>query len=327
MTARLTSRTMDRSERFHTVLRLLRARPRTFAELMDELEVSRATLKRDLEYLRSRFEVPIEYDRDSNLYRIGTVDGRTELPGLWFNASEVHALLTMQRLLAEVEPGLLGPHLAPLAGRVEKLLGLAEGSASELKQRIRVLSMARRTRDLVAFETIAMGVVQRRQLNIRHHNRARDEVSERTVSPQRLVHYRDNWYLDTWCHQADGIRTFAVDAIQAAQLLDTPARAVDGAELDRVVAAGYGIFAGREVQWATLRFTPLAARWVSAETWHPEQRGRHEPDGSWVLEVPYSDDRELVMDLLRHGAEVEVLSPPGLRTRVRAALEAALRRY
>jgi predicted DNA-binding transcriptional regulator YafY len=320
---------MDRTERFHTLLRLLKGGARSFAELKDSLEVSRATLKRDLEYLRSRFEIPIEYDRDRNAYRIAAerAGSRAELPGLWFNASEIHALLTMQHLLAELEPGLLEPHVAPLVKRVEKLIGLAESPAREVQKRVRVVRMASRARDLKCFETVAMGVLKRRRLHIRHLNRARNETTEREVSPQRLVHYRDNWYLDAWCHKVDGIRVFAVDAIEAATLLDDKAREVADAELDREVTSGYGIFAGSQVQWATLRFTPHAARWVGQERWHPEQRSRHEPDGSYVLELPYADDRELVMDVLRYGPEVEVLSPPGLRTRVRAALEAALGRY
>lgn len=320
---------MDRTERFHTVLRLLKGGPKTFDQLQAALEVSRATLKRDLEYLRSRFAIPVIWDREMNAYRIDREAdaGRSELPGLWFNPSEVHALLAMQQLLAEVEPGLLGPHLAPLAQRIERLLGLADGSTTELKRRIRVLKMGQRRRDLACFQSVAMGVVQRRRLEIRHHNRARDEHTDRLVSPQRLVHYRDNWYLDAFCHKAGAIRVFAVDAIRAARLTEQPAQELDDADLDREVAAGYGIFAGTDLRWARLRFTPLAARWVASETWHPEQRGTLEADGSWLLELPYSDDRELVMDLLRHGAEVEVLDPPGLRTRVRAALEAALRRY
>jgi predicted DNA-binding transcriptional regulator YafY len=81
------------------------------------------------------------------------------------------------------------------------------------------------------------------------------------------------------------------------------------------------------VQWATLKFTPEAARWVSAQQWHPNQRVTVEKDGSYVLEVPYSEDRELVMEILKYGADVEVLSPQVLRGRVAEALARATTRY
>ncbi len=80
-------------------------------------------------------------------------------------------------------------------------------------------------------------------------------------------------------------------------------------------------------QTARLRFTPQRARWVAAEQWHPHQRVEFEADGSYLLEIPYSDDRELVMDILKHGPEVEVLDPPKLRERVRELLSEALGHY
>jgi predicted DNA-binding transcriptional regulator YafY len=94
-----------------------------------------------------------------------------------------------------------------------------------------------------------------------------------------------------------------------------------------VLGAGYGIFSGRKVQWAKLRFTPERARWVSMELWHPKQKARFEKDGSYLLEVPYSDSRELAMDILKQGAGVEVLGPAALRKEVAAQLRAALDRY
>jgi predicted DNA-binding transcriptional regulator YafY len=76
-----------------------------------------------------------------------------------------------------------------------------------------------------------------------------------------------------------------------------------------------------------LRFTPERARWVASEEWHPRQKARFEPGGAYVLEVPYGDDRELLMDILKYGPDVEVLAPPALRERVAEALTAARRLY
>jgi predicted DNA-binding transcriptional regulator YafY len=94
-----------------------------------------------------------------------------------------------------------------------------------------------------------------------------------------------------------------------------------------VLGAGYGIFSGRKLSWAKLRFTPERARWVAQEQWHPRQKARFDKDGSYLLEIPYSDSRELAMDILRQGAGVEVLAPAVLRKEVAAQLKAALDRY
>lgn len=156
-------------------------------------------------------------------------------------------------------------------------------------------------------------------------DRLRD--TEREISPQRLVHYRDNWYVDAYCHLREDLRSFSIDAITKAELLVARARDVAKAELDEYMKSGYGIFSGRNVAWAKLKFSPLAARWVATQKWHSKQKGSFVEDGSYLLDLPYADDRELVMDILKHGPDVEVLAPPELRARVSEQLKGALKRY
>ena len=130
------------------------------------LEVSRATFKRDIEYLRERLHAPIEWDRELGGYRFAQPAKnapRFELPGLWFNATEVHALLTMQQLLKELEPGLLTPHVAPLITRLKALLASEELPAEDVEKRIRVIRMASRTAKLQHFEVAASAVLTRRR--------------------------------------------------------------------------------------------------------------------------------------------------------------------
>jgi predicted DNA-binding transcriptional regulator YafY len=299
--------------------------------LLEEFGTSPATLKRDLAHLRDRMNAPIVFDRERGGWRLdpqaAALGTQYELPGLWLTADEIHALLTMQHLLAHLDAGgLLGPHIAPLMARLDKLLGVGSNASTEVVRRIRVQTVGARQVHLPHFQAVGTALLQRRRLLIDYHGRGRNERREREVSPQRLIHYRDNWYLDAWCHVKRGLRSFAVDAMQAARVLDKPAIDVPDAELDAVLGAGYGIFAGRDVQWATLRFSPERARWVAAETWHPKQRGRFEADGCFLLELPYADPRELVMDILRHVPEVEVVGPQPLREAVVEKLRAGVER-
>jgi predicted DNA-binding transcriptional regulator YafY len=322
---------MDRTERFYKIDQLLGDRRCVPMDtLIEALGASRATVKRDLEYLRDRLHAPIVWDRARRGYRYDASDPRAsgyKLPGLWFSAAEIHALLTLQQLLANLGDGLLKPHIQPLLARLEALLESRDVTGKEVRKRIRILHMATRATKLAHFETVASATLGRRRLRIRYRARSSDTESWREISPQRLVYYRDNWYLDAWCHLRNALRVFSVDAIGAAEMLENTARAVSERRLDAELAGGYGIFAGRKLSWARLRFTPARARWVSVEQWHPEQRGRFEADGSWLLELPYSAEHELLMDLLRYGPDVEVLSPARLRAHVREQLAAAVLRY
>lgn len=322
---------MDRTERFYRIDQLLNERRSVSIQtFIDELEVSRATFKRDLEYMRERLNAPIVWDRALRGYRFEQNELQAmsyALPGLWFNASEMHALLSMQQLLADVQPGLLEAHIEPLRSRIRMLLDGNDHSAEEVQQRIKVLRVAARSVTTRFFETISSALLSRRRLCLVHYSRQRDEKIEREVSPQRLVHYRDNWYLDSWCHLRGALRSFAVDSCQEARISAKQALEISTEVLDGELGSGYGIFAGADTLCVVLRFSARRSRWVANEQWHPKQRGYYDQHGYYLLEFPYSDERELVMDILKYGPDVEVLAPPGLRGVIEVAVRQTAKLY
>jgi len=324
---------MSSMQRIYQIDQILGARHSvTRAELQERLGVSWATLKRDIAYMRDRLNAPLIFDRNLGGYRFETAEQRVgpqyELPGLWFTAEEIHALLTMQHLLSNLDTGgLLGPQIRPLLARLTGLLGAADNPVEEIQRRIRIQTVGARDFHLDHFQAVGSALLRRQRLIIRYHARGTDAVTEREISPQRLNHYRHNWYLDAWCHLRDGLRAFSVDAIQHAEILDKRARDVADKRLDEVLGSGYGIFAGDRVSWAVLRFTPERARWVASERWHPRQESRLLDDGSYELRVPYADDRELIMDILKYGSDCQVVEPAALQARVAEELRRALGNY
>ena len=316
---------MSRTERVYRIDQLLSIKKvMTRQDLLDALEVSWATLKRDLAYMRDRLNAPIEFDRDAGGYRFGTptVGPKYELPGMWFNADETYALLTTHQLLLELEPGLLAPHVAPLLSRLEAIVGQDEQNFSQVANRIRLGRVGKRRRNHAQFSVVSRGVLGRQQLKVRHHSREHDTDSERTLSPQRMIFYRNNWYLEAWCHVRNALRRFSVDALESVELLTAKAKDVPDEQLDAAFATAYGIYVGVGVQQARLRFSVAATRWVADEEWHPDQKGSLDADCRYVLEVPFAEPTELLMDILRHGHHVEVLGPPELRRAAVAAIKA-----
>jgi predicted DNA-binding transcriptional regulator YafY len=207
------------------------------------------------------------------------------------------------------------------------MLDSSAGSAQEVMNRVRVIPSQNRPVSARWFELVGSALVQRHRLDISYYTRGRNERGRREISPQRLVHYRNTWYLDAWCHKTESLRVFALDAIEDAKMIDRRARNVSPTELDRELGAGYGIYRGKALRWAVLRFSPEAARWVSAEIWHPKQETRTLEDGRYELKLPYAGTPELEMDILRHGEQVEVVSPEGLRKRIAQRHAAAAARY
>jgi len=317
---------VDRTERFYKIELLIRTRECvSFATLLETLEVSPATLKRDLQYLRERMDAPIVYDAMANGYRFeqpavrGTRQPQHELPGVWFSEAELHALLSMHQLLSGLdEDGILTRHLQPLFDKIEGMLGSNESEIRELTRRVKLISTARRRVPSRFFEIVGTALVKRQRLQLKYRTRGKlakgeSALSDRVVSPQRLVHYRNTWYLDAWCHGSDGFRRFALDAMEAAAALNERAKTVGVKQLETELDQGYGIFAGAKTQRALLVFDAHAAPWVAQEEWHPAQHSEWLADGSWQLQVPFVDATELLMDLLRHAGHVRVLAPASLK--------------
>lgn len=318
---------MDRMARIFRIDHLLNERKVVpLNDFLECLEVSLATFKRDLEYMRDRLNAPIIWDRDAGGYRFekSGVGDKYALPGLWFNASEIHALLTMQQLLTSLGPGLLTPHIEPLLTRLRMLLDSEKIPVDAFEKRIRIQRLNARTYEPEHFMPVATAVLQRKRLIIDHYNKARNETVTREVSPQRLNYYRENWYLDAWCHLRNELRSFGLDAFRRVSLTNEKARKISAKELSASLDSGYGIFSGAAVEWAELAFSTERARWVSKELWHPEQETWTTDDGVYHLRIPYSDPRELAMEILRHVPEVKVVSPSSLRKKIKEHLQAAL---
>ncbi|MHB8252970.1 MAG: helix-turn-helix transcriptional regulator [Acidiferrobacter sp.] len=320
---------MSKPDDLYRLHRLLDGRRNTIGRqaLIDKLEISRSKLTRLIADLRDRFGAPLVFDANHSGYRYDTTDGHHPLPGLWFTSEELYALVTLDHLLQTLQPGLLDDALAPIRARLNALLQTEHLGGGEARKRIRILTMASRAKDMRHFQNIAGAVLQRKRLIIQYYNRERGQTSEREISPQRLTHYRDNWYLDAWCHQKQGLRIFAVECIRETTVLGKAAKLLSNATLNDQLASAYGIFAGQPVATAILRFTAYRARWVADETWHPDQQSRWLEDGRYELSVPYSRDTELIMDILKYGPDVEVIAPDGLRETVKIQLDQARGQY
>ena len=314
-------------ERITKIIRFIRQRgSASMSFLKEELEVSEATLKRDFAFLQDRLGCPLEWDRTKRGWVIRdelAAGGRFELPGVWFDSSEVVALLTMLHLVEGVQPGLLEDHVAPLKLRLRSMLAEGTMSTRPIENKIRLINFAPRKVEPKHFQQVASGLLEGKRLHLEYWNRDRKESTKRIISPQQLVHYRENWFLDAWCHSRNALRSFSLDAIQSVRVLDESSIEISSKEMEDHFRSGYGIFAGPATKRAQLKFTPERAQWISKETWHHNQTNAYAEDGSYLLEVPYSNDQELIMDLLRHSPEVEVIAPPELRQKLHAMLCAA----
>lgn len=306
---------------------ILRSRrhPVSTKTLLSQLNnCSESTFKRTKAVLEG-LGYPILYCRKSNGYYYDK-ESKVQVLGLWFDQNELQTLLVIQQLLARLQPSLFHSQFQALAQQADRLLTFVGKSSQNIAKRLRIVPIAHQQIPADIFLPLSQAVLYSRVLHIKYQD-ITGKVSDRTISPQRLVYYRDHWYLDAWCHLRKSLRTFWVAGIRSIHPTDEQSKHIEESLLDQEVEESYGIFTGEVVNTAHLHFIGQSAMRVRGAQWHSQQRQHVNDDGSVELWVPYSDHRELVMDILRYGAEVTVLAPTSLQAEVVARLRATLKKY
>lgn len=300
-----------------------------FEKLQQALGCSAPTLKRDLRYLRDVLHAPIVYSRATHGYSYEN-GASPRLPKAWYSPMELFTLLTTLDLFERVESeenGLLCGEMSAMKSRLLSLIQDDKLPARELRKRFRVLRPMSRAYENPFFEVIGRAVAQRKRLQIVYFSKSRATENLREVSPMRLVNYKNRWYLDAWCHASDALKTFNLDNVRVAQMLQKRCKAVAMRDVEKTLDSTYGLFSRGVAQLAVIEIDSAMGAYVKDEIWHVNQKLERHTDGSLTLQVPYAQETELIGQILRLGAHARVVSPPGLRRGVQMALREMLAVY
>lgn len=323
---------MDGFDRIYDLHKILskRSTPIPLADILSQMECSRATFNRVKRHMTDFLGAPIAYSRElGGYYYASQGDGHYELPGIWLNQEELHALVLIHGLLADIGSGLLRNQLAPVKRRFEDLLTQRAISPCTLENKVRMVGATFRPVEHDQFVKIANALFNEQCLTIHYESRVDGSTTQREISPQRLVHYRGNWYLDSWCHMRKGLRTFALECIKYCNPGTAGFNKISSATLDAHFLPTYGIFSGEQKAQAVLLFSPSIARRIQDEEWHPEQILERRNDGSLVMHLPFNPHKpqELLKDILSYADDVEILEPESLREQIADKLRRACVHY
>ncbi len=300
-------------------------------ELMKRMNCSRHTLYRCIEMAKEDFGMAIQYDRTENLYTIASTD-RMAMPMVWFTSSDIIALLALLEAFKDIPLGILdenqeNDNLEKFRNKLKNFLLYDKGKSPLFLSKIKVIPHQFRNVSTEILTGVCKALNEKKRIKIRYIGRQTNEETTREISPIQIVRYRDKWYLDAHCHSENDLRIFSLDRILNVEETNNTYRNVTQKQLSDFVSRSYGIFSGQPVDTAILKFNNQIAKWVEGEVWHPDQKSSKERDGSYILEIPYSDKRELILDILRYGDGVKVLEPGELRNEVKKRLKKALKQY
>jgi predicted DNA-binding transcriptional regulator YafY len=316
----------------HEVLKS-RERPVGVATLQDILGCSRTTVHRLVKKLRDELGAPLQLIADEG-YVYGPGRETWELPGLWLSADDLASLRIVDAFLEQMEQGVLRTQVRLLRAQVAVLLeqAMADESISPdlLRSRLDVVPPKFTVDRPEIFAAVFEATMRKRRMQFADYARRRGDPHLREVSPLKLLHYRENWFLLGFCHDTGASGLFSLARLHHVSVLHAAAelpRGQDAGEGPAQNGAQTGLAASGRRQQARLKFNPAAAATVAGKIWHPEQVGQFATDGSFELRVPYVRIQEVLPAVLEHGASVVVEGPKSLRTRVKKELAAALRRY
>ncbi len=294
----------------------------------DRLEVCRRTVLRDVEFLRDRLGAPILFDPKRNGYHY--TDPSFRLPAVSMTEGELLALVLAERAFQQYRGTPYGPDLARAIQKIAR--GLEDVVTVDLGELTDGLSFRTTAPESIApeiFRELVSAVRRRRRLVVRYWTPSRDEETTREVDPYHLSCIDGRWYLIAHCHLRGAVRTFVPTRIRSIEATEATFTPPEGVRFEEYLADSFGVFQGNdgETHRVRLRFTGETARYVGDRRWHPSQTVEAADDGSLILSFELSALREIEGWALSWGAGCEVLDPPELRDRIRAAVTLMAGRY
>lgn len=287
--------------------------------LADQYEISRKTAQRDITRLRDRLRAPLEYDAGRKGYSY--TDDHFELPYLPASQQEILCLLLARKVLSQSAEGYISREIGCLLDRLftaGRLSGLTPQTAeSAFSAKWIGYSPAQE----LVFRQTAFALLKRKLIRFTYRSPATDKLTQRTAEPHHLQHYMASWVLTAWCRHRDSWRKFYLARMTDLQVLDEDFQPRPESQWRPLLDSAFGLFQGGPTLQVTLRFCPFRARWIKQQQWHPDQCFMEHPDGCLDLTVPVADFREIKMQILQFGADVEVLAPEALRQEVMAEID------
>lgn len=284
--------------------------------LADKFEISQKTAQRDIEFMRDRIGAPLEYSHVDRGYYY--TDKGYELPPIWLSENELVAFILAKRLAAAIPDrnlkDSLSTFISKFSSRVSDKVGF---NLDDIQDKISLKNIEYYTVDENLFRKVVNALFSEKSLEIQYYSPHKDERTKRKIFPLHLLDYMGNWHLVSFCTLKNGLRNFALSRIEKCDYIDEKiSLPTDLPPIKPYIRKTFGIFQGGQSHDVSLKFSPKTSRTVKEQIWHKKQKIKELKDGSVILNIPVADFTEIKREILKYGAEVEVLKPLRLKKEI-----------
>jgi predicted DNA-binding transcriptional regulator YafY len=293
--------------------------------LSKQFEVSIKTAQRDIEFMRDRLNCPLRYDSSRKGYYYE--DNTFSLPLIYLSSEELSSLLIARKFLQDISEKYIGDEVS---SAIQKITGILKKHMAEenlIDDALSFQLIQYSTAPEEIFKRVLEGCLQRKSLHFKYYSPAYDDATERTADPYHLLNYMGTWHLIAYCHTKKNLRNFVIGRMRDLEVLDTAFSIPRDFHIKDHLQSAFGIYKGKTLREVTLRFSPLKSRWVAGQIWHKDQKVKLFKDGSLELTFPVANFAEITMEILKHGAGVEVIKPKALREIIKHEAKNILKIY
>jgi len=285
--------------------------------LAREIEVSTKTIHRDIEFMRDRLNLPLEFNHTHNGFAYtGEVNS---FPTMQITEGEIFALVVAEKALQQYRgTSFEKPLLSAIKKMEQALPDTISLNLADIEQTISFRTRAEPILDLKTFDVLARAVSQRQQLELQYRKPGQ-KAEARIVDPYHLANINGEWFLFAFDQARKDIRTFAPARIQSVHPTGKTFDRTQKFSLEQRLRDSFGVHSGEGEFEVVLRFNPRAADYIREKKWHPSQTLRDLKDGGAELKMKLSSLAEVQRWVLSWGGDAAVVKPAELAESVRAA--------
>lgn len=305
---------------FHSKLKA--GRYPKLADLAQKFEISPRQAAREIDFMKNFFSAPIEYSRERYGYYYS--ESGFELPNIWLGQEEIVALIISKRISTAIPDRRLKKKIDYYFA---KIASSTDFDFQDLEKRVSLKNIHYYTVAPEVFAGCAFALAKKRRMRITYRSAYSAESRERTISPLHLLLYLGNWHLIAHCHSRGDLRDFVLSRLTEMEILSEPvSESLLARDIKSMIDRHYGIFLQGQEKTVRIRFRGRSVGIVRDQSWFAGQQVAEEKD-SLLLSFPVTDYREVLGDILRFGADAEVLEPAELRALVTDTVRGMERLY
>jgi len=294
------------------------------SKLAAELEVSTKSIHRDIEFMRDRLNLPIEYDGSRHGFHY--TQEVNAFPTMQITEGELFALVVAEKALQQYRGTTFEKPLLSAIKKMEQALpDTISLNLADIDQTISFRTRAEPILDLKAFDVLAKAVARREQLELNYRKAGAKDAEARVVDPYHLANINGEWFLFAHDHARNDIRTFVPARIQSAKPTGKTFERAQKFSLEERLRDSFGVHSGEGRYEVVIRFNARAADYVREKKWHESQQLRELKGGGVELKLKLSSLAEVERWILSWGGDAVAVKPVQLAKAVKQSAERILK--